>query len=245
MKLSTSLTTSLAVTAVAASASFAALASEETAMNASAGVAKTVISASAGVANMYLWRGYDLGAGEGNAAVFGDITASVGGFYGSIWASSGDSTAGTEYDVIAGYSGESGDFSYGLAIVSYVYPTDPLDTDIGDYVEAILTLGYGPVSFSYYDNIESEPGTYAPGEDYSYFTISAEFGSFAALIGRHDPDDGVSGPGAGNPTHLDLTYNYNENLSFTISKLIADDDSPFNVTDGDAHFVVSYTLPIE
>ena len=229
MNLKKTMGLSVAAAAVAVSASFAPVASAE-------------VSASVGIANMYLWRGYDLGFGS--AAISGDITYSVSGFHAGVWGSSGDEIGGTEYDLIVGYGGEAGDFSYDLSIVDYVYQESEFgpqgDTDIGDFMEYILSLGYGPVSFSYYDNFQSEPGTYALGEDYSYFTLSVDVGDFSFLVGRHDPDGGTD-----NPTHLDITYNYNDNLSFTVSKLVADEDSAFNVTDKDANFVVSYSVPIE
>lgn len=237
MKLSKKVILPLTATALAASASFAPVAN-----------AQVDVSGSAAVSNMYLWRGYDLGFGS--AAVSGDITASIAGAYASVWGSSGDDSAGTEYDLIVGYGNSFGDFSFDVSVVSYVYPESDIagiETDIGDFMEAIVSLGYGPVTFQYYDNIESEPGTYALGEDYSYITLGASFGDFSVLVGRHDPDDtGVPvGVDLGNPTHLDLTYAYNDNLSFTVSKLVADEDSAFNATDKDAHFVITYSLPIE
>lgn len=223
MKLAKPLSCFLSATAFATAASLAPFAS-----------AQVDVSASAGVANMYLWRGFDLG--QGDAAVFGDITVDAAGFYGSVWASSGDVLAGTEYDLIVGYGGELGDFSYDLAVVSYVYPRDLAETDIGDYVEAILTLGYGPVSASYYDNIEAEDGSYADGlKDYSYYTLGAAVGDFAVLIGRHDFNVGDD------PAHLDISYSYNDRLSFTVSKMIADKEE----VEHDAHFLVSYSFPIE
>ncbi|MCW8195513.1 histidine kinase [Proteobacteria bacterium 005FR1] len=200
------------------------------------------VSASVGVANMYLWRGFDVG--NGDAAVFGDITASVGGFYGQVWTSSGDATAGQEYDLIVGYGHEFGDFSVGLSAISYVFPRFPIEpdpsipnqgNDIGDWVEAALTLGWGPLSFTYFDTIEAKEGSYALGEDYSYFTASAGFGPFGILIGRHDMETGDD------PVHLNLSYAYNDNLSFMVSKFVADEDE----IEHDANFIVSYSIPLE
>lgn len=221
MKLTKSLSCSLAAT-VLATATLAPVAN-----------AQVDVSASAGVANLYLWRGFDLGAGD--AAVFGDVTVSAAGFYGSVWTSSGDAVAGTEYDLVVGYGGAVDDFFYDLAVVSYVYPTDPLETNIGDWVEAILTLGYSPVSFSYYETVEAEEDSYAIGEDYNYYTLGGAFGDFGVTIGHHDYDSGD------NDTHVDLSYSYSDRLSFVVSKMV---DSAEGVED-DAHFVVSYTLPIE
>jgi|SRR5690554_204875 len=196
------------------------------------------VAASVGVANMYLWRGMDVG--NGDPAVFGDITASYGGAYASVWASSGDASAGQEYDVILGYGAEFGKFFFDIAAVSYVFPrySSPdvpgQRNDFGDWVEAILTLGYGPVSVSYFDTIEAADNGYSYGKDYSYFSTSASFGPVGILIGRHDMDDE-------SPVHLDLSYAYSDRLSFTISKFVADKDN----IEHDANFVVSYTLPID
>ena len=212
------------------------------AFSALAPVANAEVSASVGVANMYLWRGFNLGDdGESgslaNPAVWGDLNFGANGFTAGIWTSSGDTFAGTEYDLYAGYSGEAGDFSYGVTLVSYIYPSGPYkETEgPGDFMEAIVSLGYGPVSFSYYDNIAGETGGYAPSEDYTYMTLSAEVGSFGFLVGQHDE-------GAGDATHFDASYNYNDNLAFTVSTIL---DSDLEDDEADPLFVVSYTLPIE
>jgi uncharacterized protein (TIGR02001 family) len=202
-------------------------------------VANADVSASVSIANMYLWRGYDLS--NGSAAVSGDIGFSTGSdafsLHGDLWTSSGDDGWGTEYDAILGFGGSSGDFSYDLTYVSYVYPNTEalgnMQTGLGDFSEVIGTLGYGPVSFSYYENV----GDASPGgkiDSYNYMTLSASFGKFSALIGRHDDDSGLT------PTHLDLSYSFNDNLSFTVSKWISDEPTP-----DDAHFVFSYSLPLE
>lgn len=231
MKFKKALGLTVAATAIATSASFAPVASAE-------------LSASAGVASAYLWRGFDLGLGD--AAVFGDITYSVSGFHAGVWGSSGDIVGGNEYDLIIGYGIESGDFSADISWVSYTYQNGAFETDINDFVEIILSIGFGPVSFAYHDNIESDPNSYALGEEYSYFNIGFALNDqWSFAVGRHDADEDVTGEGS--PTHLDVTYAYNDNLSFTVSKLVNDEDSAFAsaLGDDDAHFVVSYSLPIE
>lgn len=216
MKISKTLSSTMAVAAIAATASFAPTASAE-----------LEVSASASVANMYLWRGFDLG--NGDAAVSGDITVSAAGFYAGVWGSSGDAAAGTEYDLYAGWGGEFGLFSVDVSAWTYVYPDGNVaDDTVGDLSEGILSLGVGPASLTYYKNI-------AGASDYSYVTLGAEFGSFSVLVGRHDDD------GSENPTHLDLSYAYNDNLSFTVSKFVADEEG----VDDNAQFVVSYSLDIK
>jgi len=205
------------------------------------------LSAGVGVASSYLWRGYDLGAGT--PAVSGDLTYSISGLHVGTWVSSGDLNAGTEYDLILGYGGEAGDFNYDITLVNYVYPTGGLgpgyvadgEADIGDFSDAILTLGYGPVSFSWY-----KPVGDGSGGDYTYYSLSAGFGQFSALVGMHKdngdcPADVDTGAGETcDSVHLDLSYAYNDNLSFTLSQFVADE--PVN---DDLKMVVSYSIPIQ
>lgn len=188
-------------------------------------VALAEVSASVAVASTYLWRGYDLGSGT--PAVSGDITVSEGGFYAGVWGSSGDEALGTEYDLYAGWGGEFGGLSVDLSVWNYIYPTGDAELDFGDASEVILGLGFGPVSFTYYDNV-------AGGSGYEYYTLGAGFGSFSATLGLHDNPEGED------PMHLDISYAYNDNLSFTISQLVEDEDEG-----DDLKFVVSYSLPLD
>ena len=146
-----------------------------------------------------------------------DLSFSEGGAYAGVWISSGDTGAGTEFDLFAGFGGEIGDLSYDINVTNYLYPTgdySETDGDIGDFVELILTLGYGPVSVSYYDNIAGDTGGYAPSEDYSYINASLAAGDFSFAIGDHDFGDDTDA------THLGITYSYNDNISFTMSTWI-------------------------
>lgn len=211
------------------------------AVSALAPVANAEVSGSAAISSSYLWRGYELGSGTPVVSGSLDYSSEVG-FYAGIWGSSGDTTAGTEYDLYAGYGNSVGDFSYDIGIISYIYPTGPFsETEgIGDFMEAIISLGYGPVSFTYHDNIAGSDGTepegsrYALSEDYSYMKLAATFGQFGIAIGKHDK-------GAFDATHVDLSYSYNDNLTFTLSG-IANSDAD---TDPKPVFNVSYSIPIE
>lgn len=84
-------------------------------------------------------------------------------------------------------------------------------------------VGYGPVAFTYYDNLDT---------DYTYMTLAATFGSVTAKYGVHEDD----------LAHVDLTYAYNDKLSFTVGKVVDDVDGSYN---DEAKFVVAFTLPIE
>ncbi|WP_075187010.1 TorF family putative porin [Teredinibacter haidensis] len=211
-------------------------------------VANAEVSASVGVASSYLWRGFELGSGT--PAVSGSLDYSNSGFYAGIWGSSGDATAGNEYDLYVGYGAEVGDFSYGVSIINYIYPTGNYkETEgLGDFMEAIISLGYGPVSFVYHDNIAGDTGGYAFGEDYSYAALSVGFGAFSATLGQHFEDVPVFGEDGeplsvtGDATHFDLGYAYNDNLSFTLSTIIGSDSG---YDEPEPTFVVSYSMPIE
>lgn len=205
------------------------------------------LSASAAVANMYLWRGIDLG--DGSAAVSGDLVYSQAGAYAGLWVSSGDDTLGNEYDYFVGYGNTVGDFSYDLSLWNYNYSDDGLsgkglnisDDTTGELSEIILTLGYGDISFSYYDNI-------AGGSGYEYYTLGGSVGKFSATVGYHDFN---AGPGENDEmTHLNISYAVNDNLSFTASKVVdqgcdKDDTGCIGTIDEDLKFVVAYSLPIE
>lgn len=223
MKQSKLLTSTLAAAALTAGLGFTSVANAE-------------VEASVAVASSYLWRGYDLGT----AAVSGDIVYSNNGFTAGMWVSSGDGDAGTEYDLFAGYGAEVGDFSYGFNIISYQYPTGQYEEEEGgpgDFMEANINLGYGPFSFSYYDNIAGDNNAYAPSEDYTYMTLGFDIQSWSFLYGAHDE-------GANNLSHLDISYAYNDNLSFTVSNVIDSDILP-SEDESSPFFVVSYSIPIE
>lgn len=184
-------------------------------------VAHAEVSASVGAANMYYWRGFDLG--NGDPAVWGDINVSSNGFYGGMWASSGDATAGTEYDLYAGYGAEAGGFSYDVSLWTYAYPSTEVSP--GDLVEAIVGVGYGPVSVTYYHGLEDL-------DEYWYTTVGVAAGDFSFTYGVHETDY----------AHFDIGYAYNENLSFTLG-LVADDVD--GTENDEAKFVVGFSIPIE
>ncbi len=221
--------------------------------------AQAEVSGSVGIASTYLWRGYELGSGT--PVVWGDLSYSNSGFYTGMWTSSGDGTAGTEYDLYLGYGGESGDFSYDVFIVTYVYPTGPdieaevdgekimqpvflTDGDPGDFMEIVGTIGYGPASLTIHKNIAGETGGYAFTEDYMYYKLGVDLGSFSLALGKHDEGiDGEAGT-TQNATHFDATYNYNDNLSFTFSALLDSEHDDYDRDEPKPTFVVGYSIPL-
>jgi len=200
------------------------------------------LSASAAVANMYLWRGLDLG--NGSPAVSGDLHYSISGAYVGIWVSSGDDTLGNEYDYYAGYGAEFGDFSFDISLWNYNYSDNGLagkgfdvsDDTTGELSEIVTTVGYKGIKLSCYDNVAGATG-------YEYWTLSGSLDKFSLLVGYHDPDGGDTN----DMTHVNLTYAFNDRISFTASKVIDQDlnkDDPGSF-DEDVKFVVAYSLPIE
>jgi uncharacterized protein (TIGR02001 family) len=225
----------------------AALVSAIAGFSAPAAFAEPAVAATVSASNMYYWRGFDLGGG---AAIIGDINVSSNGFIGGIWTSSGDDASadglgGTEFDLYAGYSGSAGDFTYGVSVVSYVYPNLGIDKalEIGDYVEVIPSLGYGPFKVTYYDAVAAEQAP-LDDKDYSYVTLELNFEKFAVKYGQHAAEYAGTGNLEG-VSHIDFTYKHNDKLSFTVGSLIESNDFEGEEEfDKQLNFVVTLSLPI-
>lgn len=196
------------------------------------------VAATLGLSNMYYWRGFDL---QGGAAATADLKYTAGGFYAGAWTSSGDGTNGTEYDLYSGYTLTAGDFKADLSVVSYNYPAPktlmPEPIDPGDYTEAVLAVGFGPLTATYYKSISAKVGTLTDNS-YAYGTVTLALDKFTFKYGQHKVDEG----GINGVAHFDATYAYNDKLSFTLGSLV-------DGGDGDAkkklNVVVGLTLPIQ
>lgn len=189
------------------------------------------VSASAAVSNMYLWRGLDLG--DGAAAVSGDLVYSVSGAYAGVWMSSGDTGLGQEYDLFAGYAMDiSEDVSVDVSVWNYNYSDLGVrDETFGELTEIVLSLSAYGANISILDNV-------AGGSGYIYYTLGYGAGDFSATFGSHSFDND-----AANMSHLDISYAYNDNLSFTASKIV--DEETEGTYDDDTMFQVSYSFPIK
>lgn len=183
-------------------------------------VVQAEVSASVAAANMYYFRGVDMGGG---AAISADVNYSASGFTVGVWTTSGDEALGTEYDIYAGYAGEAGDFTYGGGFISYNYPE--VSQEPGEYTEAYLSAGYAGLELTYYKAIT--------GGEYTYTTLAYSYDKFTVLYGLHEDDS----------SHLDLTYTYNDNLSFTIGQVVEENDNSY-FPNADTKFVVTLTLPL-
>lgn len=215
-----------------------ALATAMTAGLAATTTTQAEVSASASIASSYLYRGVNLS--NGAAVVSGSLDyGHESGAYAGAWVSSGDASLGTEYDLYAGYAGSAGDLGYDLGYISYIYPSqseeavggDSAADELGDISEVYLNLSFQGVDFTtnFSDN----------GSDYVYNTLGYGMGAVSGLVGVNTD---LEKDGKGAYTHIDLSYAYNDNISFTVSKVVA---QSFGTSSGSPEFVVSYTLPIE
>lgn len=131
-------------------------------------LAEAPLTANVGMTSNYLWRGAPQSGDE--SAISGGIDyAHASGFYAGTWVSS---VGGGQYehDLYLGFGGEAGPVSYDVSYVKYMYPIG--DTVELDFDEIVLSLGYGPVTFTYAPTIGNEAGVL---EDNTYMSLSAEF----------------------------------------------------------------------
>ena len=199
--------------------------------------AEVEVAASASVANMYLWRGTDLGD-PGVPAISGDLTVSSNGAYAGVWTSSGDASAGQEYDLFVGYGMEAGEVALDISYWAYIYPGAEGD-DIGDLHEIVASAAFKGASVGVYYNIDQDEDE---GTDYIYTTLGYGVDKFSATYGMTTYSDTEDK----DYSHLDLSYAYNDNISFTLSQVVSSDlDEDENGPDRSPKVVVSYSLPIE
>lgn len=212
--------------------------------------ANAELGAVAGVSNMYFWRGLDVSDGP---QVWADLKYSVdAGFYGGVWVSSEGFNSDMEYDLYAGWSKTFGDFGVDIGAVTYVYPSVSDEqlgvadcagnavcirekTDIrdpGNFTDAYIALSAYGVTLKYLDNVADVTGE-------EYYTLSYSMAPFTALVGYHDLGEGDDDT----YTHIDLTYAFSENLTFTVSQVVDRDDN--SGVDNRALVVVGYSLPIK
>jgi uncharacterized protein (TIGR02001 family) len=230
------------------------------------------LEASAGVASTYLFRGVDVN--DGRAQVFGDLTyRSDIGVYVSGWGSSAGNGA-NEFDAVLGFSHDIGPVVVNIGVINYIYPGATDSDDFGSESEAFMGASWNGFELYYYDNIASK---WNQNAGYFYVAASYTWKQFAVTLG-HAADDTLQGnsDSAGpvvideaeySYTHLDATYAFNDNLSFTVSKIVDRNvditalggdrinvdgsdiknlDSRFNaVKDDSLMFLLTYSLPLE
>jgi len=124
-----------------------------------------------------------------------------------------------------------GELSYDIGYATYVYPTgkdnkeDGENDKIGELAEYIYSVGYGPVSLTVYDNVDT---------NYTYTTVGYDIADFSLMYGVHDNDTAL-----GDQENFDITYAYSDSISFTYSTPFGSDKEEAEPT-----FVASYSLPL-
>jgi uncharacterized protein (TIGR02001 family) len=203
--------------------------------------AQAETSASLGFSNMYLWRGLNLS--PNGSVISGSFDYANEGFYAGMWTTSEDS--GSETDLYLGYGGEVSGVSYDVSYWKYLYPEertgesafgagDSAQLDLGDTdaAEVVISLGYGPGTFTAYLNADGD------NDDNKYYTLSGEFGKFTATYGWWD----LEFPAASDEyTHITVSYAATDDLSFAISKASSDRSDDLGVEE-DPLFAVSYSM---
>jgi|SaaInl5LU_22_DNA_1037371.scaffolds.fasta_scaffold24100_2 uncharacterized protein (TIGR02001 family) len=192
------------------------------------------IEGNVGLTSNYFWRGMSQTADE--ASVSGGLDYSAdSGFYLGTWVANVDfgETDATSYelDLYGGYSGEISGISYDVGYISYLYP----DGDDLDFAELYLSVGFGPASITYYDQIEDSDASY--DKETSYVSLDIEFPVDDEIsIGLHY--------GMNDITNADQTTAEQDDFSVTVSKgdfslgLMGSND----IGDDDTKAVISYGI---
>lgn len=175
------------------------------------------LSATVAGSNMYLWRGQAI-SGD-NPQISGSLDFKHGsGAFAGIWGSSeGPYDGSSETDIYAGYAGKAGDFSYGVTLWQYIYPSkdgsvqlNGADNDgvVTDPAEWQLSAGWGPVSGSVLVDMNDSGN--------QYYTVGYTYDKYSAVFGfweRNEADAGENSEYA----HLDLFYQATPELKFGLS----------------------------
>lgn len=201
-------------------------------------IATAEVSGSLDIANQYLWRGQTL-------LTAGTVSGSLdyghsSGAYAGIWTSSENGK--NEYDLYAGYAGEIDAISYDAGVVSYHYTgqrNSPVGPDSLNFQELYLSLGLGDFSVGGYFGVGTfGEGAAAPDNKDMYYYASYSKDKFGATVGHYAYDVADEAY-----SHLDLSYEVVDNLTFTASKILDLDSNNTVVTNDELQVVVAYSFP--
>ena len=200
-------------------------------------IAAAEVSGTLGASSQYLWRGQQLTDG---AAVYGSVDYShTSGLYAGAWASS--ETDDTEYDLYAGFGGEIEGLSYDISYIDYNYTAggteidDPASGD--DFQEVHLGVGFAGLSADAFIGVGK--GGKGGEEDYedNYFALGYGYDKYSATVGFYDFEADDS-----DYTHVDLGYAVTDQFTFTLSKIV--DQEEDNTYDDDLVMSVSYEFAL-
>ena len=200
-------------------------------------IAAAEVSGTLGASSQYLWRGQQLTDG---AAVYGSVDYShTSGLYAGAWASS--ETDDTEYDLYAGFGGEFEGLSYDISYIDYNYTAGGTAGDNpasgADFQEVHLGVGFAGLSADAFIGV----GNSGKGgdEDYEsdYFAVGYGYDKYSATVGFYgfEADDS-------DYTHLDLSYAVTDQFTFTLSKIV--DQEEDDTYDDDLVMSVSYEFAL-
>jgi uncharacterized protein (TIGR02001 family) len=191
-------------------------------------VASADVESSATLSSMYLWRGQDVSTGK--PALSGDIKYShSSGAYAFGWLSSEGSNS-YEIDLGLGYAGKIGSVGYDISYYKYWYPTTNSGTFGDAGAEVVLAMTFSPVTVKAYIDATA-PATY------TYLTVGGSAGNFDLMVGLQNDKDSAK-----SYSHLDITYNATNSLSFTLSNPLSRGS---NSIKKDPIMMMSYSLPID
>lgn len=215
------------------------------------------VSGSLAISSQYLWRGQQL---TDSATVSGSLDYGMeSGLYAGVWTSS--ESDDTEYDLYAGFGGETDSFSYDISYIDYNYTAGGTGSaggasiaSSGDFEEVHLGLGVGDFGLSVFLGV----GEYDHGEDAvdnkdMYISLSYAIDKVGILLGSYDfdgsEDDKLAsdcdGLCSANYTHLDLSYALTDAFTFTASKIVDQEElGDEEKYDDDVVFNVSYSFAL-
>lgn len=206
------------------------------------GVAQAELSANANISSSYLFRGSELGSGT--PLFSGEISYEFRGIYGTAWIASGDDSLGTEVDLLVGYNFNWRDLFAEVGVISYLYPSGGTQNtqaiirqrnvrDLGELSEFYIGASISFIEAYYYDNISGD-------SDYSYFSLAGSISDSARVVLGYHSNAASSKDNYG---HVDVTYAFNDSLSFTVSRRFNEGDNA-RLGYNDTIYVATYTFPL-
>jgi uncharacterized protein (TIGR02001 family) len=197
-------------------------------------MAASPISADLTIASNYLWRGVAINGFSPVLQSNVQYDHDSGLYIGTWFSNEGALSNSSEVDLFGGYGGSAGDISYGVGIAGYYYPEAAGAPTSTDLYEVILSGGYKDYGITAYVNVEPDNN-----DDYKYFSIDGPLGPVSLHAGMTMTDSD-----AGKYMDFSVSYNFTENLAWTVSYATGDaiaEDGPSD----DPIVVVSYSVPLK
>jgi uncharacterized protein (TIGR02001 family) len=173
-------------------------------------LAYSAVEYSADVSSDYLWRGTSLSGGNAAASAAIDYSHDSGVYVG-LWTSSAAGAA--ETDIYAGWASSLGGVDLDVGLINYAYPQSG-GTELNEFY---VSLGMSGASVSFYQNLDSEDVV----NGQTYISLGYGVGKYSISYGMATYEETVE---ANDYSHVDLGYAATDNLSFTVSLEVSDED---------------------